>query len=83
MQYLHQQSGFAFDATLRDMAATMDVPTARWAAKILEYTSADLALSGPAWPWTLALRVLLLGLTGVAAALGVAWLVRRARTRRS
>jgi hypothetical protein len=65
------------------MAATMDVPTARWAAKILEYTGADPGLSGPAWPWTLALRVLLIGLTGVAAALGVGWLVRRTRTRTS
>jgi transcriptional regulator GlxA family with amidase domain len=81
VQYLRQQPDFAFDATLRDMAAAMDVPTARWAAKILEYTSADVGLSGPAWPWTLALRVLLLGLTGVAAAaLGVAWLVRTGRS---
>jgi transcriptional regulator GlxA family with amidase domain len=83
LQYLHHQPDFAFDATLRDMAATMDVPTARWAAKILEYSSPELGLSGPAWPWMLALRVLLLGLTGVAAALGVAYLARRARTRRS
>jgi putative intracellular protease/amidase len=83
LQYLHRQPGFAFDAALRDMAAATDVPTARWAAKILEYTGAELGLSGSAWPATLVLRVLLLGLAGVAAAVGVALLARRLRSRRS
>jgi transcriptional regulator GlxA family with amidase domain len=83
IQYLHHQPGFAFDAALRDMAAATDVPTARWAAKILEYTGAELGLSGSAWPATLVLRVLLLGLAGVAAAVGVVLLARRLRSRRS
>lgn len=83
LQYLHHQPGFAFDAALRDMAVATDVPTARWAAKILEYTGAELGLSGSAWPATLVLRVLLLGLAGVAAAVGVVLLARRLRSRRS
>lgn len=83
VEYLHQQPGFAFDTALRGMASSMDVPTARWTAKILEYPTADLGLSGPGWPWMLGLRPLLLGLIGLAAALGAARLVRRVRTRRS
>jgi hypothetical protein len=80
--YLNQQPGFAFDAALREVAFGMDVPTARWAAKILEYPTAGLELSGPGWPWTLILRPLVLGLAGLAVALTAARLVRSARTRR-
>jgi putative intracellular protease/amidase len=76
--YLHQQeSGFAFDAALRDIARTRDVATARWVAKTLQYPATDPRLDGPAWPWALTLRpVLLLG-AAVAAALGVRFLRRR------
>jgi transcriptional regulator GlxA family with amidase domain len=81
--YLNARPGFAFDGALRDVAATMDVPTARWAGKILEYPTAALGLSGSGWPWTLILRPLFLGLAGVAAGLGAVWLVRRVRTRRA
>jgi transcriptional regulator GlxA family with amidase domain len=82
VEHLHQRPGFAFDAALQDMARTMDVPTARWAAKILEYSAADVGLSGPGWLWGPAERVLLLGLTGgTAAALALTWLGRRARSR--
>ncbi|MCO1656424.1 DJ-1/PfpI family protein [Pseudonocardia humida] len=80
---LHQQPGFAFEAALRDMAATTDVATTRWAAKILEYSQADLRPAGPAWPWAPALQVLFLGLVGVAAALAVEQVVRRVRAGRS
>ncbi|MEV5501543.1 DJ-1/PfpI family protein [Nonomuraea fuscirosea] len=83
VEYLQARPGFAFDAALRDVARTMDVPTARWAAKVLEYPADGLGLSGPGWPWALVLRPLLLGLTGLAAALGAAWLVRRARVLRT
>ncbi|GAA2401091.1 hypothetical protein GCM10010191_05420 [Actinomadura vinacea] len=83
VDYLHERPGFGFDAALRGMARTMDVPTAEWTGKILEYPTAGLGLSGPAWPWTLALRPLLLGLAGLAVALVAARLVRRARARRS
>ena len=51
--YLHSRFGFPLDAGLRDLAATVDVPTAEWAAKMLEYPTADLALDGPGWPWRL------------------------------
>lgn len=78
--YLHEERGFAYDPALREMARTMDVPTARWAAKILEYPAAGLDLSGPRWPWALALRPLALGLAGAAAAVGVV-LLRRWRPR--
>jgi hypothetical protein len=81
--YLHEQPGFAFDAGLRDIAGTMDVPTARWTAKILEYPAGELGLSGPGGPWAPVLSLLSLGLLGLAAALGAARLVRQARARRS
>lgn len=83
--YLHQQPGFAFDGALREMASNTDVPTAGWAAKILEYSTAELGLTGPSWPWQPTLLPLLLGLVGVGglvAAVGSVRLVRRARTRR-
>jgi hypothetical protein len=80
--YLHDQPGFAFDPALREIADTMDVPTARWTAKILEYPSTGLDLSGPGWPWAPTIRPLLLGLAGLALALGVNLLLRR-RTRQA
>jgi transcriptional regulator GlxA family with amidase domain len=82
VEYLHEQPGFAFDAALRDMARAMDLPTARWAAKILEYPTAGLGLSGPGWPWTLTLRPFLLGLAGLAVAVGIDRLLRLRRNRR-
>ncbi|WP_158088650.1 DJ-1/PfpI family protein [Thermoactinospora rubra] len=81
--YLHRQPGFAFDESLREMARTMDVPTARWTAKILEYSAAELELSGPRWPWTPTARPVLLGLAGVAGLGAALLLLRRARARRS
>ena len=44
----------------RDLAANLDVWSARWAGKVLEYPTADLGLTGPGWPWGLAVRPLLL-----------------------
>jgi putative intracellular protease/amidase len=81
--YLHQRPGFAFDPALRELARTMDVPTARWTAKILEYPTAELGLSGPAAPWRPTLDLLCFGLLGLATAFGATRLVRLARTRRS
>jgi hypothetical protein len=77
-QYLHDRPGFPFDAALRTLARTLDVPTARWAAKSLEYPAASLGLTGPAWPWPLALRPLALGL-GLAAAVRLDALLRARR----
>jgi putative intracellular protease/amidase len=81
--YLHRQPGFAFDPALRDLARTLDVPTARWAGKILEYPTAGLALSGPRWPWMATVRLLLLGLAGLAAGAAIACSVRLARPGRT
>jgi transcriptional regulator GlxA family with amidase domain len=75
--YLHRQPGFAFDAALADIARTWDVATARWVAKTLQYPTTDPPLSGPAWPWTLTLRPILLGAAAIAAALGIQRLRRR------
>jgi putative intracellular protease/amidase len=69
--YLHQQPGFAFDAALGDIARTRDVATARWVAKTLQYPTTDPPLAGPAWPWALTLRPVLLAAAAVAAVLGV------------
>lgn len=78
-QYLHGRPGFPFDATLRSLARTLDVPTARWTAKALEYPAANLNLTGPTWPWTLALRPLALGLAGLAVAVRLDALLRARR----
>jgi hypothetical protein len=76
--YLHQQPGFAFDGALGDIAGTRDVATARWVAKTLQYPT-DLQLAGPAWPWTLTLRPILIAAAAIAAVLGVQLLRRRRR----
>jgi hypothetical protein len=75
-EYVHAQPGFPFEATLRDLARTADVPTARWTAKLLEHPVDDLRLSGPAWPWQMMLFPLLLALTGLAVAAGLARVLR-------
>jgi transcriptional regulator GlxA family with amidase domain len=75
--YLHEQPGFAFDAALRDIARTRDVATARWVAKTLQYPTRDPQLSGPAWPWALTLRPILIAAGAVTAALGIQLLRRR------
>jgi putative intracellular protease/amidase len=79
VDYLHEQPGFAFDPALREMASSMDQPTARWAAKLLEYPATGLGLSGVAWPWMLTLSPIFLGLTGMALLAGFLALARRAR----
>jgi transcriptional regulator GlxA family with amidase domain len=77
--YLHQQPGFAFDGALRDIARTRDVATARWVAKTLQYPTTNPPLSGPAWPWTLTLRPILLVAATITAALGLQLLRDRRR----
>ena len=76
--YVHAQPGFAFVPVLRDMARTIDVPTARWRAKTLEYPVDELALTGPGWPWGATLLPLLYGLIGLAV-VAAGWLALRAR----
>ncbi|WP_152360389.1 DJ-1/PfpI family protein [Microlunatus speluncae] len=75
--YLHAEPGFAFEPALRVLAATTDVPTARWAAKILEYAPADLELAGSAFPWSGLQFPIGLGVGGLVVAVGVTALVRR------
>jgi transcriptional regulator GlxA family with amidase domain len=77
--YLHDRPGFAFDAALADIARTRDVATARWVAKTLQYPTTDPPMAGPAWPWTLTLRPILLAAATIAAVLGVRFLGRRRR----
>jgi hypothetical protein len=69
--YLHRDPGFPFDGALLDLARTTDVATARWSARVLEYPVDHLDLTGPAWPWTPALRPFGLAVLGVLAALGL------------
>jgi hypothetical protein len=79
--YLHDRPGFAFDGALADIARSGDVATARWVAKTLEYPTTNPELSGPAWPWTLTLRPVLVAAAAVGAtALVVRLLSRRRRT---
>jgi transcriptional regulator GlxA family with amidase domain len=76
--YLHSQPGFAFDGALGDIARSWDVATARWVAKTLQYPTRP-QLSGPAWPWTLSLRPILLFAAAIAAVPGIRFLGRRRR----
>jgi hypothetical protein len=75
--YLRHQPGFAFDAALRDIARTRDVATANWAAKTLQYPTANPQLAGPGWPWTLTLRPILIAAAAITAALSIQLLRRR------
>lgn len=78
-EHLHDEAGFPYEATLRDLAHSVDVPTARWTAKVLEYPLDDVPLSGPAWPWQVVLAPLLLTLAGAAAVVGLVRALRRPR----
>ena len=53
--------------------------TARWVAKTLQYPTTNPPLAGPAWPWGLTLRPVLLAAAAVAAVLGIQFLRRRRR----
>ena len=75
--YLHRQPGFAFDPVLSDIARTLDVATARWVAKTLQYPTTGPRLSGPAWPWALTLRPILIAAAAIGAVLGIQLLRRR------
>jgi putative intracellular protease/amidase len=73
-------AGFPFDATLADLARSVDAPTARFTAKILEYPASDAeALVGPGISPGLAVRPLLLGLATAGSVVGAAAAVGRLR----
>jgi putative intracellular protease/amidase len=78
-EYLQAAPGFAFEAVLRDMARTVDVPTAQWRAKTLEYPVGGVDLTGPGWPWLPTVRPFLYGLIGLAVALAARWTFRARR----
>lgn len=80
--YLHTQPGFAFDGALQDIARTRDVATANWVAKTLQYPNTNPQLSGPAWPWSLTLRPIMIAAAAIAAILSIQLLRRRAVTLR-
>jgi hypothetical protein len=77
-EYLHARPGFAFDTSLRDLAQTVDVATARWTAKVLELPRDGLELDGRAWPWAPTAFAAVLLLPGAASVAAMAhWLGRR------
>jgi putative intracellular protease/amidase len=80
-QYLHAEPGFAFVPVLEDLARTVDVPTARWRAKTLEYPAQELHLTGPGWPVGATLLPLLYSLLGLAFVAAVRLVLRARRTR--
>jgi putative intracellular protease/amidase len=80
-EYVHRHGGFAFDATVSDLARNGDVATARWVAAVLELPTAGLVLDGPAWPWGATLALFALVALPVAALVAV--LVQLARRRRT
>jgi transcriptional regulator GlxA family with amidase domain len=81
-EYPHAQPGFPFDLALRDMAGAIDVPTARWRAKTLEYPASELTdVTGPGWPWGATLLPLLYGLFGLAVTAAVWRAIRVLRGR--
>jgi hypothetical protein len=48
-------------------------------AKTLQYPTTNPQLSGPAWPWMLTLRPILIAAAAIAATLGIQLLRRRRR----
>jgi AraC family transcriptional activator FtrA len=59
------QPRFAFESPLEDLAREIDVPTAAFATKRVEYRGSSLQLDGAGWPLLLILEPLLIGGLGV------------------
>src|ERR687893_1258604 len=80
-EYIHADApagvsgGFPFDATLRDLAGHENAPIASFLARLLEYPTAHLDLSGSGWPFALLLRPLAVGLLGLLAVVALDRLV--------
>ena len=62
---------------LAGIARTLDVATARWVARTMQWPTTGLRLSGPAWPWALTLRLILIAAAAIGAVLGIQLLRRR------
>jgi putative intracellular protease/amidase len=71
-------TGFPYDTALADVARTADVPTAQWAAKVLEYDPDELRLEGPGLSPGLVVRPFLLALGAAALLLALLAGVSRA-----
>ena len=69
-EYVHADApaGFPFDATLRNLAEHENAPVARFTARLLEYPTDHLSLTGGGWPFAHLLRPLAVGLLGLALA---------------
>lgn len=79
--YLHDGTGFAFDATARDIAATYDGASARWVVKSVQFPPPDLSQSAAAWPWRPTVVLLVLLLAGAGIGLGLIRLVGAVRVK--
>ena len=69
LEYVHADApaGFPFDATLRHLAEHENAPLARFLARLLEYPTDHLSLTGGGWPFAHLLRPLAVGLLGLVA----------------
>lgn len=77
-EYVHRdRPGFAFDATVTDLAAHTDRATADWVATVLELPTDGLPLDGAAWPWGATFVLVALALPGTVLVAVLRW--RRAR----
>jgi putative intracellular protease/amidase len=67
LEFVHADApaGFPFEATLSDLAEHENVPVARFTARLLEYPTEGLELSGDGWPFAHLLRPLAVALLGL------------------
>jgi putative intracellular protease/amidase len=75
-------AGFPFDATLPDLAEHENAPVARFMARLLEYPTDHLGLTGGGWPYPLLLRPLAVGLLGLIVVVALDRLLLTPRTKR-
>jgi putative intracellular protease/amidase len=66
--HAHAPADFPLDATLSDLAQHENAPVARFTARLLEYPTDHLGLTGGGWPYAHLLRPLAVGLLGLALA---------------
>jgi putative intracellular protease/amidase len=73
-EYVHRaRPGFAFDATVTDLAAHTDRATAHWVATVLELPTDGLPLDGAAWPWWATFVLVALALPGTVLVAVLLW----------
>jgi hypothetical protein len=69
-EYVHARPGFAFDAVLVDAGRHLDLATATFVAKSMNYPTDGLDLEGRAWPSSPLMWVIALALAGLGIAAG-------------